>query len=243
MPDTRAGVDPDFGNTADDYARHRAGFPEVLFARLRDLGIGLPGQRIAGIDPAAAMLAAARRLDAAAGVEIEYRVAAAENTGLPDASQDVASAGQCWHWFDRPRAAAELRRILRPGGLVLIAHFDWIPLDGNLVAATETLIETHNPAWNMGGGCGLYPQWLRDLGEAGFEGIESFSGDVDVVYTPVDWRGRIRASAGVGGSLPPERVDAFDAELAALLARDFPGERLRVPHRYFAITARAPAAA
>ncbi len=261
MSSAEPGVNPDFGRTADDYRRHRAGFPPLLFEWLRDRGIGVPGQqitdlgtgtgslarglaqngsRVTGIDRAADMLDAARALDREAGVSIEYRVAAAEATGLPAASQDVVSAGQCWHWFDRPRAAAEVRRLLKPGGIVLIAHFDWIPLAGNLVLATEGLIESHNPAWDMGGGCGLYPEWLRDLGEAGFEAIESFSRDVEVVYSPTDWRGRIRASAGIGGSLSSAAVAAFDNALGDLLARDFAGDRLSIPHRCFAVIARAP---
>ena len=40
---------------------------------------------------------------------------------------------------------------MRPGGTLVIAHFDWIPLPGNVAEATERLIETHNPAWTMGG--------------------------------------------------------------------------------------------
>ncbi len=35
----------DFGRTAADYARHRAGFPEQLFERLAARGIGRAGQR------------------------------------------------------------------------------------------------------------------------------------------------------------------------------------------------------
>lgn len=252
---------PDFGCTSEDYARHRAGFPDSLFERLAAHGIGRPGQavvdlgtgtgslargfarrgcRLVGIDPAEAMLAAARRLDAEAGVQVDYRVARAEDTGLPAKAFDVVTAGQCWHWFDRPRAAAEAARILRPDGRLVIAHFDWLPLADNLVQATEELIERHNPAWKMGGGLGVHPLWLRDLGEAGYRELETFSYDLDVPYTPEAWRGRIRASAGVGGSLPPAQVEAFDAALAALLAARFPDSRLRVPHRVFAVLARAP---
>jgi 2-polyprenyl-3-methyl-5-hydroxy-6-metoxy-1,4-benzoquinol methylase len=43
------------------------------------------------------MLQAARALDAVTGVEIDYRVARAEDTGLADAAFDVVAAGQCWH--------------------------------------------------------------------------------------------------------------------------------------------------
>lgn len=252
---------PDFGATADDYAEHRAGFPASLFERLATLGIGAPSQsvldlgtgtgslargfarrgcHVTGLDPAEPLLAKACELDAAEGLEVTYRVGRAEDTGLPSASFDVVAAGQCWHWFERSAAAAEALRLLRPGGYVVIAHFDWLPLRGNLVAATEALIERHNPAWHLGGGTGLYPAWLRDLGEAGFEDVASCSYDEAVPYTQAAWRGRIRASAGVAASLSPDAVARFDTELAALLDERFPGDGWLVPHRVFAVTARRP---
>lgn len=255
---------PDFGATSEDYARHRAGFPDSLFDRLAAHGIGRSGQSVVdlgtgtgslargfarrgchviGIDPADAMLRAAREIDAEASVRVDYRVARAEETGLPDAAFDVAAAGQCWHWFDRPRAAAEVARILKPDGALVIAHFDWIPLAGNVVRATEELIEHHNPEWKLGRGLGMHPLWLRDLGETGYRGLETFSYDVEVPYTPEAWRGRVRASAGVGGSMNAKRVAEFDAALAGLLALRFPGALLHVPHRVFALLARAPARA
>jgi len=186
------------------------------------------------------MLAQAREIDRAAGIEIDYREARAEDTGLTDGSADVVAAGQCWHWFDRPAATREAARVLRADGRMLIAHFDWIPLPGNLARATEELIEAHNPSWRLGNLCGIHPRWLRDLGEAGFRDIETFSYDVEVPYTPEAWRGRIRASAGVGASLAPDQVTRFDRELAALLADRFPSAILSIPHRVFAVIARPP---
>jgi ribosomal protein S18 acetylase RimI-like enzyme len=257
----RVDLRPDFGLTADDYARHRAGFPESLFERLAARRIGLAGQtvvdvgtgtgalargfarrgcRVVGIDPSSPMLEQARRLDAGEELSVEYRVGRAEQTGLADGIADVVSAGQCWHWFDRPRAAAEAARLLRAGGAIVIAHFDWIPLAGNVVRATEELIERHNPAWKLGWGLGVHPQWLRDLGEAGYREIESFAYDVDAPYTPEAWRGRIRASAGVGGTLPPDQVKEFDQALELLLATRYPGDLLQIPHRVFAVLARPP---
>ncbi|MFD7919959.1 class I SAM-dependent methyltransferase [Streptomyces sp. NPDC059740] len=253
--------DPDFGLTAQDYSRHRAGFPPRLVERLTAAGLTLSerdvldvgtgtgslarlcaqaGARVTGLDPAASLLEQAAELDREAGVKVDYRVATAEETGLPDASFDVVTAGQCWHWFDAPKAAAEVRRLLRPTGVVVIAHFDWLPLPGNLVAATEELITSYNPEWTMGGGTGLYPRWLTDLATAGFGGIETFSFDLDVPYTPEAWVGRIRASAGVGASLPPEQVARFTDDLTRVLADRFPGEVLAVPHRTWAVTATAP---
>jgi SAM-dependent methyltransferase len=252
----------DFGRTAADYATHRAGFPTGLFDRLAERGIGRSGQHVldlgtgtgtlarglarrgclvTGLDPSEPLLVEAKRLTEGEGLHVDYVVGRSEDIDAPDATYDVVSAGQCWHWFERPAAARQCRRVLVPGGALTICHFDMVPLRGNVVAATEELIVRHNPHWQFGGGTGIYPQWTVDVGEAGFEEIETFSFDVDVSYSHEGWRGRIRASAGVAASLPPDAVAVFDTELAALLARAFPEEPLAVPHRVWALVARNPA--
>jgi SAM-dependent methyltransferase len=251
----------DFGRTAEDFATHRAGFPEALFDRLAALGVRMEGAavldlgtgtgtlargfarrgaRVTGLDPAAPLLEQARKLDEKAGVRVEYRVGRAEQTGLPAASWDIVAAGQCWHWFDRPRAAAETMRLLRPGGRLIHAHLDWLPLPGSVPHATEALILEHNPRWSAGNGTGLHGGNLGDLSVAGFVDIETFSFDLAISYTHEGWRGRIRASAGIGASLTEEQVSRFDAAHAALLAERFGEEPMRVPHRIWAAVATKP---
>ncbi|HJQ82726.1 MAG TPA: class I SAM-dependent methyltransferase [Candidatus Binatia bacterium] len=254
----------DFAPAAADYARYRVGFPASFFDRLATFGAGLRGQavidlgtgtgdlarafarrgcRVIGIDRAPALLEQARALDRAARVAIDYRLATAEDTDLPGDSADVVTAGQCWHWFDRPAAMREAARLLRDDGRLVIAHFDWLPLAGNVVEATERIIKRHNWTWRRGGGNGMHPGWLRELGEAGYRDLASFSYDVEVPYTPEAWRGRVRASAGVAASLSTRRVRAVDRGVAALLARDFPEPTLLIPHRVFAIIGSRPAGA
>ena len=45
-------------------------------------------------------------------------VAGAEALPLPDDDVDVVTAAQAAHWFDPGPAAAEMARVLRPGGTV-----------------------------------------------------------------------------------------------------------------------------
>jgi SAM-dependent methyltransferase len=254
-------VTVDFGKTARDYGRFRVGFPAPFFERLAerglvrrgdralDLGTGtgtvarglaLRGCDTIGLDPSESLMAEGRRLDREAGVRIAQVAALAEALPFAAASFDLVVAGQCWHWFDGPAAAAEARRALASGGHLAIAYFDWLPLPGTVVAATEALIKRHNPAWHMDGGTGIYPAYPEVVWAAGFRSIETFSFDLDIPYRHEAWRGRIRASAGVGASLPLKAVAEFDAEHAALLARDFPAEPLAVPHRVWTLVGKRP---
>ena len=251
----------EFGRTARDYAAYRAGFPDEFFSRLGDMGVGLDGQRVvdlgtgtgalargfarrgcvvAGVDPAGPMLDEARRLDSQSGVRVTYRVGRAEDSGLEPGCWDVVSAGQSWHWFDRPRAGVEARRLLVAGGALVICHMDYLPLPGNVCAATEALILEHNPSWAMAGGTGIHADWTLDAAAAGFTDIETFSFDVNVPHSHEAWRGRIRSCNAVGASLPEPAVRDFDGALGRLLTKSFPEEPLSVPHRVWALIARSP---
>lgn len=253
----------DFARTADDYARWQVGFPDAFFDRLADRGIGRPGQavldlatgtggmarslarrgcRVTALDRSRALLEQAERLDAEAGVTIRYVEAPAEETGLPEASFDVVTASQCWYWFDRARAAGEARRVLSPGGAILVAHLDAVPLPGNMAETTDRLLSVYNPGLSVGDGSGMYPAWLRDLALAGFRELETFSFDMVVSYSHEAWRGRVRSSAPVGASLGPEEVLAFDRDLRGLLERKFK-DPIEVPQRAWAVLGRhVPAA-
>jgi SAM-dependent methyltransferase len=251
------GQSVDFGRTATEYRRYRAGFPRSFFDSLEirgwisvgqralDLGTGTGtvarglaerGLSVVAIDPATALLEQAAALDRDAGIVIDYREGRAEALDVPTGAFNVVTAGQCWHWFNRPVAAAEAARVLAPSGRLVVAHFDWLPLPGNVVEATEALILKFNPSWTMSGGTGIYPQWLRDLSGAGFKALETFSFDVIQPYTQEGWRGRIRASAGVKASLDAAAIDQFDQELAELIKARFPDDPLLVPHRVWAVS-------
>ncbi|MEM9070499.1 MAG: class I SAM-dependent methyltransferase [Myxococcota bacterium] len=243
--------------SAEDYGRHRAGFPARAFERFASHGIGLPGQaivdlgtgtgtlargfaargaRVVGVDVAQDSLRVAEDLASREGVSVRWVEAPAETTGL-DAGFDVVSAGQCWHWFDRPRAAAEARRLLRPGGRLLIAHFDFLAAPEVRTAARVLRDELGALEYDPETYAGLKPAWLRDCATAGFVHLETFSFDVAVPYTRDGWRGRLRASNWLARLSMERRREVDRALEEAFRAHEGTFE---IPHRVFAVMAVAP---
>lgn len=245
---------PDFGKTASDYAQHRHGFPDQMFSMLEHMGVRFSdaravdigtgtgslargmarrGAKVTGIDPSIELMEEATKLDMEWGVDTQYIRGTAEKTGLESGAFDLVTSGQSWWWFDTDRALAEATRILKPGGILAICSFDWVPAPGNVVELTEKLIEKHNPQWNMGGGNGKHPEFVTDMGRGGFVDVQTDHASVNAPYTKESWLGRIRASAGVSASLSPEQVARFDEELETELDAFSVGERLPVPHAIY----------
>jgi SAM-dependent methyltransferase len=89
-------------------------------------------------------------------VDGDVRAGAAEAIPLEDASVDAVFVGEAFHWFDAPRAIAEIARVLRPrGGLALIWTHWWEtqpPLpDGALDLLRgpwERFASQRNPPWD-----------------------------------------------------------------------------------------------
>jgi SAM-dependent methyltransferase len=244
----------DFGRTASDYEQHRPGFPDSFFDRLHHdrwirpgqraldlatgtgavaLGLASRGLEVVGLDLAPELLAVARNSAARQGLPAHFVQARAETTGFDDGTFDLVTAGQCWWWFDAGEVISEVRRILSPGGRLIICNFSYLALPGNVAARTEELVLHHNPGWPKAGWRGVHPEQIKALDHGGFRQVESFSYVTDVTFDHAGWRGRIRTCNGVGSELEPERVERFDHDLAGLLAAEFPGE-LAVPHRVFA---------
>lgn len=92
---------------------------------------GLQAGQVIGIDPSTTMRNSARRRCWAliAQGRVHLQAGVADDTGLPDAAVDVALAVNNVHlWPDWSAGFTELRRVLRPGGRLLIsAHQKWLP--------------------------------------------------------------------------------------------------------------------
>jgi ubiquinone/menaquinone biosynthesis C-methylase UbiE len=82
-----------------------------------------PGGRVTGVDPSRPAIAYATRRSPAS---CTFAVGAAQELGWPDASFDVVTSTLAVHHIpeaDRAAAFAEMYRVTRPGGRLLIADF------------------------------------------------------------------------------------------------------------------------
>lgn len=152
-----------FSDRADAYVRGRPSYPRAIVAHLEqagalktgqtvvDIGVGTglssepflgSGYTVIGVEPNGAMRAAG---DQQLRAYATYRSVAgtAEATSLPARAADLVIAGQAFHWFDVPRAADEVRRILRPGGWAALIWNDRQSTGSAFLAGYEALLRTH----------------------------------------------------------------------------------------------------
>lgn len=122
-----------FGAGAAAYEAARPGYPDEAIAVLRDeVGVGAGtrvldlaagtgkltrrlvelGAAVVAVEPVPAM----REQLAAVLPDIEVSEGTAEEIPAEDASVDVVTVAQAFHWFDAPAALDEIARVLRPGG-------------------------------------------------------------------------------------------------------------------------------
>jgi SAM-dependent methyltransferase len=128
-----------FSGREGDYSKYRPSYPEALFADLdrlvwtprstvADIGAGtglftrLVAPRVGhviAVEPNAAM-AAQGRAQSSGLSNLSWEAGTAEATGLPEASVDVLTCAQAFHWFDQTATAREWRRILRNEGQAVL---------------------------------------------------------------------------------------------------------------------------
>jgi ubiquinone/menaquinone biosynthesis C-methylase UbiE len=131
---------PRFGSNAAGYEKFRPKYPDKIFKILftaaprgkisiLDLACGtgrstfqLVQRRteVLGCDSDRAMLAVARNAARRLKKKVSFLECRAEKLPFSDERFDVITIGTAVHWFKNERAMREIRRVLKPGGLIFL---------------------------------------------------------------------------------------------------------------------------
>ncbi len=122
-----------FGKVAASYAEHRPSYPAGLFQWLADICTTHENAWDCGAGNGQASIALANHFtnvyatdlsdsqiaNARTHPHVDYRIAPAEASGLPSSCADLVTIAQALHWFDLEKFYSEVRRVLKPNGLIV----------------------------------------------------------------------------------------------------------------------------
>ena len=224
-----------FDQAASHYDAARPSYPAALFDELESRTGSLAGRLVldwgAGTGIASRQLAerGAAVVSLDIGEQMLRRALArapqsacvlADGNRMPvrSGSVDLTTFAQSWHWFDRELAAAEAARVLRPGGFWAAwwnrAHADGEAWFDDYQQLVSSACSGYN--WQHLSDDQMAPVWDTDLVRA--------SGVVEPASVTV-----VR-SKSYFIELEPAARESVLAEVAAILARQFPDGQLVVPY-------------
>jgi SAM-dependent methyltransferase len=240
-----------FDAWALEYDRYRPTYPQEVFdyiaqrlalpaeTRVADLGAGTGkaarqmarrGWNVTAVEPGVGMLDVLRARAASEGWAIDARLAGAEETGLPSAAFDLATAAQAFHWFDKPRAVPEMARIVRPGGGVAVFWNSRADDRSAFLADHLEISELYLPARHV-------DRRVRestapaDLSEGGwFEVDERVEITHEVQMTPDEFVGYVFTASQIRLFVEPADQERLRADLRELISRHFGADPVLVPY-------------
>jgi len=145
-------------------------------------------RRVVALDSSPGMLATVRQAAAARHLtQIETCEGSADALPFADASFDlVCSRYSAHHWLDVPRALAQLRRVVRPEGFLLLIDLlgDDAALVDTFLQSIELLRDTSHVRNRS------VAEWQALLGGAGFDRLEHDAWNTRLEFAP--WITRMR---------------------------------------------------
>jgi ubiquinone/menaquinone biosynthesis C-methylase UbiE len=151
-----------FSQHSCHYSRYRPRYPQALFTYLMsqtkqrerawDCGTG-NGQAALALanfftEVIASDASQQQIANAVAHERVKYIVKPAEASGLAPASIDLVTVAQALHWFDLELFYTELRRVLRPGGIVAVWCYGLVQVSSAVDEVVEHFYrDTVGPYW------------------------------------------------------------------------------------------------
>jgi SAM-dependent methyltransferase len=138
---------------------------------------------------------------------------------LPDGSVDAVFSAEAFHWFAGEESIAEIARVLRPRGALVI--FWNIPVEfADLGDEAEAVIDE---AFERGGVPGLprvlSGEWRRPIEDGPFEELREAEVERDVLNTRDEWIANLLSVSSIAHQ-PEEDRAAFASRLRELVPAD-----------------------
>lgn len=132
-----------FSHSSPLYAQYRPAYPQEVFTFLQTIltgrdrvwdcatGTGQIAEKLVDLfeQVEATDLSKNQLKHAFSHPRIRYTKQLAEQTDFPDAFFDCITVGQAIHWFDFERFYAEVKRVLKPGGLLVVLGYGNIEME------------------------------------------------------------------------------------------------------------------
>ena len=240
----------DFGQVANSYARSREDIPVALMESLQLRNIFFAGKRIAdigagtgaltrkmamrnadvvGIEPSHELRAQALALNVKKNFQIPYLHATAEATGLEDSKFDIVTVMRAWHWFDRLRAIAEIKRIIKEKGTLIVIDSGFLT-GTTVVAKTFEVLSKYlegglTPAGSKADSKlrmnGFPVEWFKEWQDTGFDLRDFYKLNYTVEFSKQEWLDRIESVSWMAGLEESERKKAL-LELSSAISEQEP---------------------
>jgi ubiquinone/menaquinone biosynthesis C-methylase UbiE len=175
--------------------------------------VGPTGQ-VLGIDASSLVIAEATRRSQGRNLPVTFQVGDARALELPDGAVDGCRAERLlMHAHGEPSALiAEMARVLRPGGRLVLFEIDWdtFAIDGADHELTRRIVRSYSDG--VANGCvgRALPRLMRD---AGFIDVATIPHAIDVPFDFFGWvlSGHLDAALAAGSFTPEELIAWWDA--------------------------------
>ncbi len=239
------GKEFDFGKTSKEYAKFRDIYPQELYDKLHDIGVGVKGcdwldlgtgtgviprgmahygANIIATDISHNQISEAVKLSEGIS-NIKYEVIAAEDINYAENSFDVITACQCFWYFDPEIIVPKIKKLLRSGGIFLKVYMSYMK-EEPITRDSNELVHMINHSW---GGASAS---IKDLKTHYFDNPQMDTMIVELPFTRETWHGRMLASRGVMASMDEEQITEFEKKHWKMLTNKYP-ENFTVKHKVF----------
>ncbi|CAD2080458.1 putative methyltransferase YcgJ [Jeotgalicoccus aerolatus] len=247
-----------FHNYAEEYFKHRNDIPSAFFEELTKRNIELSGSKVADIGAGPGFVSKVLSehgaiVDAVEPSEefikigkkyvgdddrISFTKGTAEHTGLNDDTYDIVIVMRAWHWFESDKASKEMRRILKPDGLLIVADVGFkvaskMMKDSMRIVKKNSKHEELRPAGSKEDSIqminGFPVEWFSDWRHERLDLEEFFKHEYRIKFTDQEWLGRLGTSSWLV-SFKKKQMDKTMEKISEQLDSKDNESKHKVPH-------------